>query len=274
LIARRCMRREATRRRGRLGCGSLETQAGQCLLGGLLLGGLLRLARANAELLAFDHGCAPETTVVRRPLHVEDGVIDGLTPPRKRLLQLGLVVDVRVEGVLDSPVERADDRLLDLLEAVLQEEGGEGGLQQGGEDVAVAREPVELIGRDLRALLEQTVAEVELARDDRAARARNDVRADLRQPALREVRVALEERTRDRELEHAVAEELEALVRGRALARPGGMRVDLLGSVTRKLLDQLPELVYIPFGGATGARRRSRRPARRSGSSGRLRRRS
>jgi hypothetical protein len=50
------------------------------------------------------------------------------------------------------------------------------------------------------------------------------------------------ERVRDRELEDAVPEELEPLVRGAALARPGGVREDGLRQLRRKLVDQLREI--------------------------------
>jgi hypothetical protein len=55
-------------------------------------------------------------------------------------------------------------------------------------------------------------AEPELAGDRRAARTRDDVRADLRQPALGVLRIPVVEVARDRELENAVAQELQALV--------------------------------------------------------------
>ena len=54
------------------------------------------------------------------------------------------------------------------------------------------------------------------------------MRADLRQTAFGEFRIPLEELTRDRELEDAVSEELQPLVRRGALTRPGRVRVDQL----------------------------------------------
>ena len=138
----------------------------------------------------------------------------------ERLLQLRLVIDVGRPRVLDPAREGPDDGVLDLLEAVLQEQGAERRLQQRGEDVAVRGEPLELVlrhgaGRPLR----HPLAEPELAGDDRAARPGDDVRADLRQLPLGEVGVPLVELPRDGQLEDAVAEELETLVgrrRGRA----------------------------------------------------------
>jgi hypothetical protein len=60
--------------------------------------------------------------------------------------------------------------------------------------------------------LGELAAQLQLPRDDRAARPRDDVRADLGQSALRESGIVLEERSGDRELEDAVPEELETLV--------------------------------------------------------------
>src|SRR5690242_20588802 len=153
----------------------LDAERVEGLLRRFLLGRLLRLARALAELLPVDHGCAAEPAVVRRPVDVEHGVADGLPAPRERLLQLRLVVDMARERVLDAPGERVHDRALDRLEAVLEEERGERRLEQRGEHVPVVREPVQLVVRDVGAALLQTLAELELARDDGAARARDDM---------------------------------------------------------------------------------------------------
>jgi hypothetical protein len=68
------------------------------------------------------------------------------------------------------------------------------------------------------------------------------VGADLREPPLGRVAEAVVDRTRDRELEDAVPEELEALVRGRTLVRPGRMGEDLIQAIGRKLRDQPAEL--------------------------------
>src|SRR5262249_60081076 len=109
----------------------------------------------------------------------ENRVRDRLAAPRERLLQLRLVVDVRRQRVLDPRLERSDDRLLDLLEAVLEEERRKRCFEQRGEDVPVLREALELVRRDVCAALEQALPEVELARDDGAALARDDVGANL-----------------------------------------------------------------------------------------------
>jgi hypothetical protein len=50
------------------------------------------------------------------------------------------------------------------------------------------------------------------------------------------------ERVRDRELEDAVAQKLEPLVRGATVARPGRMREDGLRELRRELVDQLREV--------------------------------
>jgi hypothetical protein len=68
------------------------------------------------------------------------------------------------------------------------------------------------------------------------------VRPDLRQPTLGGVGEPVEDRARDRELENAVPEELEALVRGGAILGPGRVGEDLLETVRRQLGDQPAEL--------------------------------
>ena len=68
------------------------------------------------------------------------------------------------------------------------------------------------------------------------------MRADLGEPALGEVGEAVVQSLRDRELEHAVAEELEALVRRRAVRRPGGVREDGLEPLDRQRLQQALKL--------------------------------
>ena len=69
------------------------------------------------------------------------------------------------------------------------------------------------------------------------------MRPNLGQPTFRSVWKTIEHRPRDRELEHAVAEELEPLVRLRAILRPRRVREDLLEQSGRKLVDQAAELV-------------------------------
>jgi hypothetical protein len=73
------------------------------------------------------------------------------------------------------------------------------------------------------------------------------MRADLGEPAFRSVCEAVEHRPRDRELEHAVAEELEPLVRLRAILRPRRVGEDLLEPSGGKLVDQATELIRPGF---------------------------
>ena len=63
------------------------------------------------------------------------------------------------------------------------------------------------------------------------------------------------EGARDRELEHAVSEELEALVRKRAIRRPRRVREDSVGATPREIVDQLSERARAPLlPAAIGAR--------------------
>src|SRR5581483_4190803 len=127
------------------------------------------------------------------------------------------------------------------LEAVLEEKRSERGLEQSGEDVAIVHEPVELRLRQARRVLAESIAEAEPAGDDGAARTRDDVRADLRHPPFVELGELVEERARDRELEHRVAEELEALVRLRPVGGPARVREDGRDPFRRQRRDQLRE---------------------------------
>jgi hypothetical protein len=125
---------------------------------------------------------------------------------------------------------------------VLEIERGDRGLEHRSDDVAAPRDALELVLRDLARVVEQALSEPELLRDDGAAVARDDVRPDLREPSLRRVLEAVVDGARDRELEDAVAQELEPLVRLGADVRPGGVREDLLEPVLRQLGDQAAEL--------------------------------
>ena len=164
--------------------------------------------------------CAPrdvrsahEPPVVRRALDLEHGVVHLPARPGERLLELRLVVDVARARVLDLVGEGLDDRRLDLLEAVLEVERSDGRLEHRGQHVAAPRDALELVRRDAFGPLEQLLPEAELLRNDGTALAGDDVRPDLRQAPLRRVGEAVEDGPCDRELEHAVAEELEPLVR-------------------------------------------------------------
>src|SRR5438067_12179106 len=100
----------------------LDAEDAQHLLRRLLLGRLLRVPHPDAELLAVDDRGAREATAVRRALDLEDAVGDRLPPPRERFLQLGLVIDMARQRVLDPRLEGRDDRRFDGLKAVLEVE--------------------------------------------------------------------------------------------------------------------------------------------------------
>jgi hypothetical protein len=68
------------------------------------------------------------------------------------------------------------------------------------------------------------------------------VRAHLGELPLGEVRMAHVERMRDRELEDAVAQELEPLVRGATVARPRRVSENRLRQLGREPVDQLREV--------------------------------
>jgi hypothetical protein len=78
------------------------------------------------------------------------------------------------------------------------------------------------------------------------------VRADLGQPPFGGSGEAVEDRARDRELEDAVAQELETFVRVGPVLDPRGVREDLLEPLGRELRDQAAELVRA--GGRVGLR--------------------
>ena len=117
---------------------------------------------------------------MRWPVDVEHRVVDRPAAPCERLLQLCLVVDVARERIVDPVGERPHDRLLDRLEPVLEEQCREGRLEQRGEHVAVVRQPLELVVRDVGPPLGEPLSQIQLPRHDRTARARDDVRAHLR----------------------------------------------------------------------------------------------
>ena len=97
------------------------------------------------ELLAVDLSRAGEVTCVRRPVDVDDDVVDAAARLRERLLELGLVVDVRRPRVLDPVGERRHDRRRDRAVAVLEEERRDRGFEQRGGDVPALDDPGELV---------------------------------------------------------------------------------------------------------------------------------
>ena len=209
------------------------------LAGRFLLGRLLRRPLADPELLALDHGRARERAVVRRSLDLEHRVRDRLPAASERLLELGLVVDVRRARVLDPRGERGDDRVLDLLEPVLEEErcrarprgaprarcGSARGASSSSCGTDTARSAIRSPSPSSRATTAQLARETTC---DRIFASWPSVKSGI--PVV--------ELPRDRELEHAVAEELQPLVRGRAVRRPRRVREDMLQPVGRELVDQ------------------------------------
>jgi hypothetical protein len=216
--------------------------------------------------------------VVRRALHVEHGVRDAEAAARKLFLELRLVVDVARERVVDLLRERVEDGLADRLEAVLEVERAERGLDERREDVAVDREPLELLrGNRVSPALDERRTEPEPAADDRAALPRDDVRPDLRELAFGVVGKTFVELPRDREPEDGVAEELEALVRVRPRGGPGRVGEDMRRPRFGQRVDQVPEsrMSVGPWVGVTAdGSRCSRLPARRFECPARPRRRS
>src|SRR5258708_347908 len=89
------------RRRRRTSIAACSVDCRERLPGRLLLGVLLRPPDAGAEGLLADHGGRGERAVVWRPFDAQRLVGDGAPRPRELLLELRLVVDVRVERVID-----------------------------------------------------------------------------------------------------------------------------------------------------------------------------
>src|SRR5581483_11875891 len=101
-------------------------------------------------------------------------------------------------------------------------------LEDGSDDARCRREAPGVVREPGGRAPGEALSEAELRADDGAGRARDDVRPRLRQPSLRIVGIPRVERVRDGELEHAVAEELEPLVRLRTVVRPRGVPKDAL----------------------------------------------
>ena len=184
----------------------------QRLLGSFLLGRLLRRAAPDTELLAVDQRGADEPALVRGTVDLEHVVVTIL--PVRASASCSSVFDVHVTRAreLDPRVERLDDGGCRGVEADLEVDRGDRGLEQGGEDVPAERDALELGNRHIPRALDEDGAEAELAGHDGAALPRDDVGPDLRQPALGRLRKAVVERSRDGELEDGVAQELEPLV--------------------------------------------------------------
>jgi hypothetical protein len=127
---------------------------------------------------------------------------------------------------------------------VLEVESAEAGFDECREDVAVAPELLDLETGGSAHALAEPLAEPQQLPDLGTARAADDVRPGLREPAFREVGKALVERLSDRQVEDAVAEELEPLVGQRPVLDEGRVRQDTFAERRRQLLDQLQEPGY------------------------------
>jgi hypothetical protein len=91
-------------------------------------------------------------------------------------------------------------------------------------------------------VLDETLPEAEAACDHGAGRAGDNVRAHLGELPLGEVRMARVQRMRDCELEDAVAQKLEPLVRGATVAGPRRVGEDRPRQLRRERVDQLREV--------------------------------
>ena len=246
--------RSVSRRNGGKSAGRrspLGRERGQGFFRSALLGVLLRPAPADPQLLSLDDRRHRERSLVGRPLDLEHAVGDLTAPTCELFLELRLVIDVARGRILDPAAKRLDDRRLDRREAVLEKERRQRGLQQRAEDVRVPCELGELLLARLAGVPAEPPPQPELAPDDGTALPGDDVRAQPSQLPLREVRVLLEQRPRDRKLEDAVPQELQPLVGLAPLRRPGGMREDLREPLRRELVDQPLELAAVVVTGAT-----------------------
>ncbi len=176
---------------------------------------------AAAELLAVDDRGAREAAVVRRAFDVEISVYDHRRPVRaSSSCRSVFVVDPRGERVLDLSEKRRRSRPRSPRSRA-------GGRARRAPPRAPRRATFG-VARAARARPPSASGACATSRspspssraDHRAGRARDDVRARLRQLSLRKSGMPHVERVRDRELEHAVAEELEPLVRVAAVAPP------------------------------------------------------
>ena len=235
-------RRDRRRAPGRARLGVGRRVALERLARGGLLGRLLRGAVARADGLAVDVRGAGEAAVVRRALDLEDGVRDragrgGRAPPgAPSCSRRGPRARTRSAPGRPPRSARGSTR----TRARGRGRRGTASTQRR-EDVAVRREPEQLVAVDLARVAGEQLPEAELAADDGAAVPRDDVRADLRQAPLRLVREALVELLGDREAEDAVAEKLEALVRVGPATRPGCVREGVVKALGRKRLDQVEQ---------------------------------
>ncbi len=165
---------------------------------------------------------------MRWAVDTDDRVLHLTAGLREAFLQHGLVVDVRVDRVVELGLEGADDRCSNRLEAERQIEGAEQGFEYSRDDVAVCGQALELLDRQSLAARCELLAETELQADLGAAVATDDVGAKLGELTLAVLGEALVRGLGDREAKHAVTEELEPLVAAAALGGPRGVCERLL----------------------------------------------
>ena len=213
-----------------------RVHAQQRLLGGSLLGGLLRGALAGAEDLVTEHGGSGEAAAVRWSRGLHQPVAYGRPLTCQSFLQFRLVIDEALLAEIDAFLEGLDDRIGGLPVAELLEGRADHGLAERRQHVA-ARLDARLAAAPLALPLELR-GEVERARHQRARAARDDVGALLREPALVGSGRAAVELLGDREPEHAVAEELQPLVRLNALVDPGRVSERASPQLLGKPLDE------------------------------------
>jgi hypothetical protein len=104
---------------------------------------------------------------------------------------------------------------------MLEVERSQACLDERGEDVAVDREALELVGIALAAaMLEEALAELEAPAHDGTALPRDDMGAELRERPLLRLGEPLVELLGDGEPEDAVPEKLESFVGIRPVRRP------------------------------------------------------
>jgi hypothetical protein len=165
---------------------------------------------------------------------------------------------VSFDGVVDPLCEGVDDGFADRLKAVLEVESAQTRLDEGRKDVPIRRQAPRLGAFGLRRVLRQTLAELQLAADDGAALARDDVGPNLRQPAFLVAGEALIELAGDSQPENAVSEELEPLIGFGAVFRPRRVcecaEEPLLGKLVDQPAEIGPGLVALTAGGSRCSR--------------------
>ena len=151
----------------------------------------------------------------------------------------------RRERLLDLRRERLDDRVRGLQVAELEVDRADHGLDHRREHPLGLRQLLRRRPGDrVRRGVAQPLGDPEALGDLPARAARDRLRADLRQPAGA-VRVGLQARVqmrRDRERQHGVPQERQALVGIRPPLRPGRVRDRLPGEIVRQPLEQVVEL--------------------------------